>query len=288
MTLLVWLACTSGSVEVDPPEADADTDADADSDTDTDTDVPQPFTFSVMGDIPYGESEIAVLDEHVALHNGSSPSQFMVHVGDIKSQSDPCDESVYTGVKAQLDALDVPWFMLVGDNEWNDCPDPDEAWGFWEANYGTPPAIEGLVTQDVRPENFAFVREQVLYVGWTMPGGKVHDEEAWAEFLDQGADWIESQLAANPDAVAAVLLTHAKPAASHEPFTDRLVPMAADFNRPMLLIHGDGHVWIMDIPWSDAPNLVRVQVEPGGDAVPLQVTVDPSAQPIWVLDREAL
>ena len=50
MRLLVWLACTSGSVEVDPPEADtdadSDSDSDSDSDTDSDTDVPQPFTFS--------------------------------------------------------------------------------------------------------------------------------------------------------------------------------------------------------------------------------------------------
>ncbi len=293
MTGLLLLACL-GDPSLELPEGDADTDADSDTDTDTDTDadadtdVADPVIFSVMGDIPYGEDEIPILDEHVALHNEHSPSLFMVHLGDIKAQSDPCDEEAYTQVAAQLKALDVPTFMVVGDNEWNDCPDPNAAWALWTASfldlYGD---MEGVTTQPGRPENFAFVRSKAVFVGFTMPGGAVHDEAAWADFLADGAEWVEQQLQDNDQAQAAVLFTHAKPGSNHDAFMTPFLAAAKEFGRPVLFLHGDGHQWIHDEPWNEAPQVTRIQVEAGADAVPLQVTVDFDDDPTWVLEREA-
>ena len=297
MLALLLIACTGGNPVIEPAEpvetdadtdADSDSDSDADSDADTDTDPVDPVQFSVMGDIPYGEDEIPVLEEHIAQHNASSASAFMVHVGDIKSQGDPCDAAVYDSVAAQLRQLDVPVFVVVGDNEWNDCPDPDEAWGLWtEAFLGFYGEFAGVETQEGRDENFAFVRSRTLFLGFTLPGGAVHSEEAWADFQADASSWVAAQLARHGSTVQAmVLLMHAKPSSKHDPFIDALVPMVVAFDRPVLLVHGDGHSWIEDQPYEDAPTLTRIQVQAGGDAVPLQITVKVAEDPPWELERE--
>lgn len=59
---------------------------------------------------------------------------------------------------------------------------------------------------------------------------------------------------------------------------------AVDFGRPVLFVHGDGHNWLDDVPFA-APNIRRIQVEPGGAAVPLQVTVDARAAETFTLER---
>ena len=282
MSLLLWLACNgAGSVSV---EADADADADSDTDTDTDSDADTdlgPLLLSVIGDIPYDEDEVALLDSLVEQHNLEGRAAVMVHVGDIKSQASACDEQVYSSVAAQLSALTVPTLVLVGDNEWNDCPDPDEAWSFWfptfSAFYGDLP----VETQPGRAENVAWVSSGVLVVAWTMPGGAVHSEEQWADFLADGADWVEGQLQAHPEVSSAVLLTHAHPTENHDPFMDRFLPAAAAFDRPILFIHGDGHGWLEDTPWPTAPQVTRVQIEAA--VHPLLVTVEGDS---WTLDRE--
>jgi hypothetical protein len=301
LTYLLLAACNGGSVSIDAQDAeeadtdtdsdaDADADADADSDTDSDSDADPvaPVQFSVMGDIPYGEDEIPVLDGYVEQHNASSASAFLVHVGDIKSQGDPCDAQVYDSVAAQLRKLDVPVFVLVGDNEWNDCPDPDEAWALWSAAFvGFYGNFEGVETQEGRRENFAFVRSRTLFIGFTMTGGAVHSEEEWADFQADASLWVGGQLTQHgSDVDAMVLFMHAKPRSDHDPFIDALVPAVAAFDRPVLLVHGDGHSWIEDKPYEDAPTLTRIQVEAGGDAPPLQVTVDVALEPLWQLERE--
>jgi hypothetical protein len=82
----------------------------------------EPITFSVMGDAPYAD-EIAEVQAHLDDHNLYSPSEFMVHVGDIKSGEEPCDESRYQLMAEMLRSLAVPSFILPGDNETTDCPD---------------------------------------------------------------------------------------------------------------------------------------------------------------------
>ena len=86
-----------------------------------------PITFTVIGDVPYGSSEIPEFEQAVADHNVYSPSDFFVHVGDIKSGSSSCVESHYATAADILHGLAVPAYIVPGDNEWNDCDDPDEA-----------------------------------------------------------------------------------------------------------------------------------------------------------------
>ena len=167
-----------------------------------------PIVFSVIGDVPYGVSELPDLQQHVADHNLYSPSRFLVHLGDMLFGE--CLEARYAEVHDVLRGLAVPAFIVPGDNEWNDCDDPDQGWEYWETyflgleqNYCGTPAVE---RQGVRPENFAFVSSGVLFLGINLVGGSVHDEDEWDLRLQQDANWVGSQLTAKKSQVRSAVI----------------------------------------------------------------------------------
>ncbi len=236
---------------------------------------PGPLIFSVMGDVPRNDAEKIILQKQIQQHNLSSPSQFVFHVGDIKSGSSPCEEENYALVADYLSQLTVPVFIIPGDNEWNDCEDPDQAWNYWEKyfmafdqNWDVPFEV---FRQDGYPVNIAFVRNDILFIALNLVGGRIHDQMEWDEMQQNAVDWIE-HLFQQKDIYAAVILAQAYPDEKHRLFMDQFPRLVEDFSRPVLLIHGDGHYWLHDDPWL-VPNLVRIQVDKGGIADPLQVTV---------------
>jgi hypothetical protein len=236
------------------------------------------LVFSVMGDVPRSTSEDTLLQKQIAGHNKYSQSEFMLHVGDIKSGSAPCDEGVFIKVSGYLKALHVPTFIVPGDNEWNDCLNPAEAWSLWkkyflkfEDNWDTHPPVEH---QQEFEENFAWISKGVLLIGINLVGGRVHDQDIWNKMLNNSAQWIDEQLREKKNAVkAAVIFAQAKPKEKHTLFMDTFIKSAKHFAKPVLFVHGDGHVWLYDNPWL-APNLVRIQVDRGGIALPLEIRVN--------------
>ncbi len=48
-----------------------------------------PLTFSVTGDVPYSEGDWEDFRGYIDDHNLYSPSEFLIHIGDIKNESDP-------------------------------------------------------------------------------------------------------------------------------------------------------------------------------------------------------
>lgn len=244
--------------------------------------------FSAIGDIPYTADEEVQLAAIIASHNDVANTGFLIHLGDIKNQSlGLCSESHYTTVADLLQPSTHPVFVIPGDNEWNDCGAPEEAWEYWSASFLAFDAqwtFEPVERQRDRTENFAFVHDSVLFIGINLPGGAIHDEDEWATRHAANADWIDGNLAMHGDSVAAaVLLGHANPSSSHEDFMQRLIPSVAAFEKPFLFLHADGHGWIEDQPW-DAPNLYRIQIEAGG-VPPLLVGYDPGYEPPFIYDR---
>ncbi len=282
-----------------PDSADASKDASVDATPDAVVDAapdvvvdagpPAPVVFSVMGDVPYTAADDPTLQAQIVAHNLLSPSSFMVHVGDIKSGSTPCDQAVYLKVAGFLHALTVPTFIIPGDNEWNDCADPDTAWGCWTASFGRFesfwPTAPAAAHQAARDENFAWVERGVLFVGINLVGGRVHDAAEWAARLADDASWIEAQLALHgTSAYAMVLFAHAEPTANHAAFMTRYRAAAGAWGKPVLHLMGDGHVWRMDRPWAEQ-NILRVEVQQGGVAQPIQVTVSATAAEPFTIDR---
>ncbi|HYM80621.1 MAG TPA: IPT/TIG domain-containing protein, partial [Candidatus Limnocylindria bacterium] len=250
-----------------------------------------PITFSAMGDIPYGTGEVPILLQQIADHNRYSPSEFMVHVGDIKSGSMACTQGWYVDVAGYLKMLAVPTFIIPGDNEWNDCSNPDQAWGYWvqhfnefEKNFCGAPVAE---RQSVRHENFAFVRNGVLFIGINLVGGSVHNQSEWNTRMQQDADWVDQQFDANVSQVrAAVVFGHTTIGnAHHDLFFNQFRADAAAFAKPVMYVHGDGHAWRFDRPWPEQ-NIQRMEVDNGAAEDPVQVTVTMDAQNPWTYVRD--
>ncbi|WP_144671572.1 metallophosphoesterase [Arthrobacter sp. U41] len=79
------------------------------------------FTFGVIGDIPYGEAEIAKFPARIQDINADSALKFVTHVGDIKNGSSVCSDEYFENIRTQFDTFEHPLVFTPGDNEWVDC-----------------------------------------------------------------------------------------------------------------------------------------------------------------------
>ncbi len=244
-------------------------------------------TFYVMGDVPYKPHEDARLPKQIDAI--PKDAEFVVHLGDIKGGSTPCDEAVYNKVFGMLCQSPVPVFIIPGDNEWNDCSNPEQAWKLWKKYFmrfdrrwqHTLPVFRQLE----REENFSFVKGNVLFIGLNIVGGRVHDAAEWKQRHADNLDWVRRNLRRfGADVSSLVVFGHAKPIAIHNDFFTPFSKEANDFKKPILYIHGDGHVWIYDRPF-EAKNILRVEVDQGGIAPPLKVTVTDDKTNPFQFDR---
>jgi hypothetical protein len=244
-------------------------------------------TFYAMGDVPYAPEEDALLPQQVA--ELPEDAEFVIHVGDIKDGASACDEAVYVKVAGMLQKATAPVFIIPGDNEWNDCTNPAEAWDSWEKHFTRfdqrwhhrLPVFRQLD----REENFSFVKNSVLFVGLNIVGGLVHDPAEWKQRHTDDLNWMRRNLRRFGDTVTSVVIFgHALPAAKHNDFFEPFNKDAQEFGKPILYLHGDGHRWIHDRPFA-AQNILRVQVDQGGIAPPLQVTVTDAVADPFQFDR---
>ncbi len=237
---------------------------DADGDTSTATvnvtvtgGAPQSLVIRVMGDVPYSSGEYAALEADLA--NVGPNDEFFVHVGDIQSQGS-CTASTYSNVASSLQTSSKPVFIIPGDNEWNDCPNPNQAWSYWNANLMR---LEehwshslNVLRQPVREENFAFVHSGVLFIGINLVGGSVHDSSEWSQRMTDDANWVNQNFNTFGNQVtSAVVFGHAYPnpnTGPRQPFGQNFVAAAQNLGKPILYMMGDEHSWVLDHPFSGA------------------------------------
>jgi hypothetical protein len=166
-------------------------------------------------------------------------------------------------------------------------------------------------------ENVMWMDGKVAFATFNMPGGSNNDTAAWsAPFADapaqaaeviarNGADmrWLQSTFdaAQKNDAHAVVIILQADmwdPEAiaaggagldQYTPFVQELADLTVNFNRPVLLLNGDTHVYFEDQPLANpasntgvihhtqpVPNLTRIVVQ-GSTTAPsewLRLTID--------------
>ena len=244
-------------------------------------------TFAAMGDVPYAPEEDVLLPRQI--EELPMEAAFVVHLGDIKTGRSPCDETVYAKVAGMLARSRAPLFIIPGDNEWNDCPDPEDAWRLWEKyfqrfdeRWTNRPAV---FRQLEREENFSFVQGGVLFLGLNLVGGRVQDEAEWRRRHAENLDWMQRNLRRFGSHVSAMIVFgHANPQRRHDDFFGLFVEEARAFEKPILYLHGDGHRWIHDRPF-DARNILRVQVDQGGSAPPILIRVSDDPEEPFVFDR---
>jgi hypothetical protein len=254
--------------------------------------------FAVFADTPYSSAQEQSLQSHITQLNQAATSLFVIHLGDIKggykatTQQNPCIQDYYVTVANIFHESSAPVFFIPGDNEWNDCEDPDQAWGLWwthlhqfETFWPDAPVVE---RQAVREENFAWVTHQVLLIGINLVGGKMNNPDAWDLRLAQDAEWVANQLTSKKSEVgSAVIFGHTPPNnPKSKAFFDAFRLSAQSFEKPILYMNGDLHKWLVQKPFPvDAPNVTQVQSE-GGSAQPVQITVDFDTDDVFGLDPQ--
>ena len=78
------------------------------------------YSFAVIGDVPYGDAQIAAFPTWIDQINAAQPA-LTFHVGDIKNGSSRCDDAYYTLIRSDFDRFVNPLVYTPGDNEWTDC-----------------------------------------------------------------------------------------------------------------------------------------------------------------------
>ena len=254
----------------------------------------EPVAFTVIGDVPYGDTQLEGLVNLIEKHNAQEASEFVVHVGDIKKGSVPCEENVYKDVSTILKKIKAPTFIVLGDNEYNDCDNPNEGLEFWNTyflqfnkNWNFKHVVSN---QPNRIENFNWIQNNVLFIGLNIVGSSVHNADEWQTRLTENGIWVQQLIDTNKNNIEAIVIfSHANMveagADKFKPFTDLFRTAAKDFTKPILLVNGDGHFWIKDNPYEEK-NITRVQITGGADA--LKVSIDTSNENPFSFDNNFL
>lgn len=278
-----------------------------------------PFTFGVTGDAPYSNDERARF-ETMLDRMGTEPLAFAVHVGDIKSGQGECADGVYRDRRALLDASPHPLVLIPGDNDWTDCDRwlagryvPEERLAFLRSVFFTTPESLGrtrlpLERQAVDatgccPENSRWWHDEVLFLGLHVVGSADNRGRGDApnpEFVTRRAanlEWLAQgfALARSRGAPAAVVLMQADagiewPVPGGRVYGDFFMALRREvetFGRPVLLVHGDSHRFILDRPWWNAAtgagvqNLIRLETFGSPTVGWVRVEVDPQSPGVF-------
>ncbi|MDQ1498765.1 MAG: hypothetical protein QOI86_2105 [Actinomycetota bacterium] len=249
--------------------------------------LPGPFRIGLIGDTGYTpQAETNLLKVRDSAN--ASGLAFVVHDGDIWKGGTPCTDDRLRRVKATLNGF-TTLVYTPGDNEWQDCPDPE----------GRLPAIRRVffsttmslgsrpIPQDRQPnapENARWERGGVVFATLDVPGPNGGGPATSAD-----AAWLDTTFdrAAAVKASAVMVIWQDDPTdGTSSALVARLKRRATAFARPVVLVHGDTHQYKLDRPWKDAPNLTRLETFAGFTPQWVLATVDPSTPTVFSFATE--
>ncbi|MGE5094512.1 MAG: hypothetical protein ACM3SO_05200 [Betaproteobacteria bacterium] len=281
------------------------------------------FSFAVIGDTPYSTAEerkfVAMIErlDHEDL-------AFVVHVGDIKG-GEPCTDDLYLRRRAQFDRSRHPFFYTPGDNEWTDCRgtregprDPverlrrirevffadDESLGQRRLGVSSQRGCIAPVLPEcgcgALPENRAWTVGAVRFVTLDVAGSDNNEgydtaNDREARCRNEGdRQWLERavETARSPEIRALVVMMQANPwfiirkPGVFDGLLAELRAAAAALRKPLLLVHGDTHMYRRDFPFRDAfgeplPFLSRLETYGSPFVGWARVTVDASKSDVF-------
>ncbi|MCC2683631.1 MAG: phoA 3 [Paenibacillaceae bacterium] len=278
--------------------------------------------FAVIGCGPAKLDEERQLEQAMRHNPAVKDGAFLVHLGNVESHRSFKDEEPYRHLAELLRLSERPTFVLPGRTEWSGSPDRREMWRNHLMRLETFSGFNGphgdklqnelqAERQSDHPENFAFVKDGVLFIGIDLPGGEdVASVPGFEDQLASSISWVERWMSdAQASVRAAVIFAHAFPGLRHQAFGEALHVAVRRFAKPVLYLHTDSHYlsvdrphrtgpehtnsaaaapWCEDRPWTDV-DLLRVRTDRFGSAPPLRVTVRTDAsgdQGLFELDRQ--
>jgi len=244
------------------------------------------FRVGFIGDTGYdarGEANLLRVRESA----NAARLDFVVHDGDIWMGGTRCGDDRMRQVKATLDGFRTLVYT-PGDNEWQDCPDPEgrlpairRVFFSTATSLGTRPIPQ--VRQPAVPENARWVRGGIVFATLNVPGPAGGGPAASADlaWLDGTFDRAEAIRAA-----AVMVIWQDDPTDGSSPgLVAQLKKRAAAFTKPVVLVHGDTHRFKLDNPWKDVRNLTRLETFPTFTPEWVKVIVDPARPEVFSFAR---
>ncbi len=243
------------------------------------------FSFAALGDTPYVLPEDFERFARLITRINAARPAFTIHVGDIKPGNTRCSDEHYAKIGEMFATFEQPLIYTPGDNEWTDCHradnggyDPIERLAKLREQFFANPAQSlgrekiALETQSADPrhavyiENRRWERAGVLFATLHVVGSNNNlqrDQTAVNEYLARNAAnlaWMAATFARarEQNAKAMVLAFQAELGWEHDGFDDRrsgfndtlnaLRRHAREFGKPVLIVHGDRHRFVVDKP----------------------------------------
>ena len=203
-------------------------------------------SFVVIGDAPYDDKDEIMLQEAInaiSPNNARSPYPFVIHIGDYKASSEPCDDEIDARFESLIDELSpVPVFYTPGDNEWVDCdsykikPDTEQRselarlksirTKFFRAHPANSAAF-GYSSQTIQPENGSWHHARIRFITLHVTGTKTGRE--WVTF--KGDDAVSAGILADArDKANIIWLRKSFSLAKKEDAGAVVISMHADIN----------------------------------------------------------
>lgn len=283
----------------------------ADTGVQAGTDEAHKFSFVAFGDMPYRRADYPKFEALAGTINAAEPA-FSIHVGDIKSGGAPCLDETYFAVSKLFNGFENPLIYTPGDNDWSDCDRASS--GSYEQNErleflrGVFFAEEGnkvnSLSRFTRQADISTAHNYVENVFWVHGGvafATIHmvgwENNLWGDLAEYRARsaaniaWIREtyQRARAGNHSAVVIAFHADPfglLSYYSAYRETLATIAeetAHFGRPVLLIHGDRHRFLVDHPMRNPETreilekLTRLRLFGNKEIRAVEVIVDPQA-----------
>lgn len=275
-------------------------------------------TIVAFGDMPYRTADVPAYEALLRAISAEAPD-VTINVGDIKGGG-PCDDAVYLRQRDHMNSVDGPLVYTPGDNEWTDCHRP--GWGDYDPRerlavlrelfFATPVSLgRDPITlerqSDVAPAHAVMVENARWRINGVMfatahvvgsnNGRRSGDAAAIAEYESRNAaniTWITASfdIARAERASAVVLAFQADPyllyglGGGFHATLAAITEGAIAFGGPVLVIHGDGHVFTVDTPFQDSlgnqmDNVWRVEVPGALDIRAVRIRIDPRASKVF-------
>ena len=277
-----------------------------------------PFQIGLVGDTGYTANQVQVFDRVVDDMNRFRLA-FVTHDGDFKDPPSACTDERFLAARASFNRSTAPFVYAIGDNEWMDCNNvnvnPNESpmdslerldelrelFFAEDASLGVNRMPLTTQRQSGYPENARWSKEGVVFATLHAPGPSDdvpnRDESNPRRMANQA--WLQAAFdqAQATNAPAVMIIWQADPwyvsptgidfRPTWKYLTDTLRERAIGFGKPVVLVHGDTHVYRIDNPWPDVFNFTRVETHALNDSNHwIRATVDPSDPKVFTFTTE--
>ena len=253
--------------------------------------------FAVMGDGPYLDKYFPIIKSDLA--ETSSKVDFVVHVGDIFRGE--CTSGKLSRSARLFRFSKAPFFITIGDNEYNGCVCPDEAlrnWGdVFSRFHESWKNFDNASHQQGRPENTFFVSQKVLFVFLTLVGDPEFSRLESDRRMRANLRWLQLGIERYQDTVEAIVVfAHAGILRStNKRYSKQFAKVFEGVRKPAYYFHGsiegklvDRQLLLLKQNYLEVPNLTRVGVEQAGEVPSLIVTISTGESVTMDLNRRLL